>query len=455
VRKLHLILLLLFCGATVTGVVAQAQTQTRKVSIDGLIYDLKHPDPDRRVEAARLLGVHKLNQSVPALIEAAADPQPSVRLAVLEALAKIRDPRALHTYITLTADSEANIRQKAIAALLEVYVVDESGFVAGTRKVIEFLNPFDSDYNTLVVEPYVPVSADAVRALAQRLEDPETGVRKAAVMGLGTLRGRAALPQMKDVLSREPENGIKIEYFRSFYKIGDPDACGRLVPYVNDPDKAVHDEAILTSGLLRCKESVDAVMDIYQMGIKEREKVFGVIPASSSDDLQIKCLQALALIGDDRAAKLYLPALRHDKEDFRVAAAEGLARLADPQYEPVLVERSAGARGKRFQLALAYAFYRLGHKERLQDMVRELGGMKHGDQMFSYLVELTPDQLADLYPHLRASKGKTRIRILEAVGVAGAVQNLAEVQSYTHDSDANVASAAMVAVRRIQARQGL
>jgi len=453
VRKMHLILLLLLSGALLTGVVAQ--TQTRKVSVDGLVYDLKHPDPDRRAEAARLLGVNKLNQAVPALMEAAADSQPAVRLAVLEALAKIHDPRALPTYISMIADTETDIRRKAIAALLEVYVVDESGFVAGTKKVIEFLNPFDSDYNTLVVEPYVPVSADAIQALAQRLEDPEAGVRKAAVMGLGTLRGRAALPQMKDVLSREPENGIKIEYFRSFYKIGDPDACGRLVPYVNDPDKAVHDEAILTSGLLRCKESVDAIMDIYQMGIKEREKVFGVIPASSSDDLQLKCLQALALIGDDRAAKLYLPALRHDKEDFRVAAAEGLARLADPRYEPALVERSAGAKGKRYQLALAYAFYRLGHKERLQDMVRELGGMKHGDQMFGYLAELTPEQLADLYPHLRASKGKTRIRILEAIGVAGAAQNLAEIQSYTHDSDADVASAAMVAVRRIQARQGI
>ncbi len=288
-RKMHLILLLLLSGALLTGVVAQ--TQTRKVSVDGLVYDLKHPDPDRRAEAARLLGVNKLNQVGPALMEAAADSQPAVRLAVLEALAKIHDPRALPTYISMIADTETDIRRKAIAALLEVYVVDDSGFVAGTKKVIEFLNPFDSDYNTLVVEPYVPVSADAVQALAQRLEDPEAGVRKAAVMGLGTLRGRAALPQMKDVLSREPENGIKIEYFRSFYKIGDPDACGRLVPYVNDPDKAVHDEAILTSGLLRCKESVDAIMDIYQMGIKEREKVFGVIPASSSDDLQLKCLR--------------------------------------------------------------------------------------------------------------------------------------------------------------------
>jgi HEAT repeat protein len=445
---------LLLLGVAVLAF-AGAQSQPRKASVDGLVYDLKHPDPDRRAEAARLLGANKLNQAVPALMEAAGDSQPAVRLAVLEALAKIHDPRALPTFITLTGDSEADIRRKAIAALIEVYVVDASGFVAGTMKVIDFLNPFDSDYNTLVVEPYVPVSAEAVQALAQRLEDPETGVRKAAVMGLGTLRGRAALPQMKDVLSREPENGIKIEYFRSFYKIGDPDACGRLVPYVNDPDKAVHDEAILTSGLLRCKESVDAIMDIYQMGIKEREKVFGVIPASSADDLQIKCLQSLALIGDARAAKLYLPALRHDKEDFRVAAAEGLARLADAQHEPVLTERSAGAKGKRFQLALAYAFYRLGHKERLAELVRELGGSSHGDQVYAYLVELTPDQLADLYPHLRASKGKTRIRLLEAMGVAGSPHNLSEVQSYTNDSDADVASAALVAVRRIQARHGI
>ena len=431
---------------------ALSQAETRKVSVQGLLYDLKHPDPDRREAAARLLGSNKIRQAVPDLVTAAADPEEKVRLAVVTALEEIRDPQALPAYVALMSDSSATIRGKAIDGLVQLYVLDEQGFIAGSKKVLNFLNPFDSNYNALLVEPYVAVAPEGVTALAARLDDSDYDVRKAAVMALGILRGQTALPRMMEVLPSEPENTIKVEFLRSFFKIGGAAACSAIVPLVNDPDKSVHDEAILTAGLLRCLEAAAPIAELYESGIKERRTVLGVVPASSKDDLQIKCLQSLALIAHPDSEKLFLPALRHVNESYRVAAADGLARLANPAHLPQVEEQRKAAKGRPFQLALAFAAYRMGQKEQLREVVDELDSSRYGDQVFGYLVELRPDALVDLYPYLRGEKGKTRIRLLDILGLAGTGLQLQEIQQYTHDSDADVASAALQAIRRIQAR---
>ena len=66
-------------------------------------------------------------------------------------------------------------------------------------------------------------------------------------------------------------------HLRSFYKIGDRASCVSIAPLINDPEKDVHDEAIMLSGLLRCEQAVVTLTDIYESGVKERKKVLEVI----------------------------------------------------------------------------------------------------------------------------------------------------------------------------------
>lgn len=441
-----------FLCLSIAGLLAATSTQTRKYSVQGLIYDLKHPEAERRIEAARLLGDNKIREAVPELMNTTADPDENVRLAVLTALDQIRDTRALPVYVTLTADPAVAIRRKAIDALVRLYALDESGFIAGTKKIFHFINPFDSNYNDLMVEPFIPIPPAIPPALEARLSDPDDAVRKAAVMSLGIFRSRGSVPRMGESLAKETKADIRIEYCRSFYKTGDAAACAPLNPLINDADKSVHDEAILTSGLLRCREAVDMLMDFYERGVKERKTVLGIIPASSKEDLQLKCFQALAMIGDPRAEKLFLPALNHETEDFRVAAAEGLARLANPANLPAAEKARPKAKGRRFQLALDFALYRMGRKELLPDLVKELGSVRYSDQVYLYLLEFAPADLPELYPLLRDFRGKIRIRLLDALGMTGNAATMQEVQKYTADSDLDVAMAALLAVRRIQGR---
>ena len=452
-KYFKILILALLCFSFATTLPAVSKT-VKTVSIKGLIYDLQHPDADRRIQAAKLLGENKIRAAVPALINASSDTNTDVRMAVLTALDQIRDPRAVPAYVKLTTDPNDKIRRKSIDALVHIYVLDEKGFIAGTKKVLSFLNPFDVSYNSLVIEPYVHVPQDVINALTDRLHDPNKKVRKEAVMTLGIFRASSALEPMYDALQDETEDKIKVEYFRSFYKIGSPSACRAILPFIQDPEKSVHDEAIEVSGLLRCHEAVDQLMDIYQSNIKERRKVWGFIPASSSEDLQLKTLKALAVIGDPKSAKLFVTALHHANTDFRIAAAEGLARIGNPKYLKVVRKARRRAQGKHFQLALDFALYRMGSKDVLNEMIPEIDSIRYGDQVFSYLIEFTPEEQKDLFPWLRAYKGKKRIKLIEALGMCGGTETLKELRSYTNDSDPEVASAALLAVRRIEARLG-
>jgi HEAT repeat protein len=451
-RKAAIFLLFGFC-LTLLPVPVMAQSQNKTVSVQGLIFDLKHPEADRRVEAARLLGSNKIRQAVPALVEAADDPDPRVRMAIVTALDDIRDIRAQPVLVKMVQDPETDIRKKAIDALVDLYVLDESGFIAGTKKVFKFLNPFDSNYNDLIIASYINVPADVIDALVTRLNDSDDGVRKAAVMSLGIFRARPALPNLERASALEKKDDIKVEFIRTFYKIGDPAACSSVLPLINDPDKGVHDEAILTAGLLRCRDAVEPLMYLYESGIKERKTVLKIIPASSSYDLQLKCFQALALIADPRSEKLFLPALRHSNDDFRVAAAEGVARLGNRDNLARVQQHRATASHRRYQLALDYALFRLGQENLLNELVQELDSSRYGDQVYNYLLELTPDQLPRLYPLLRSSTGDVRVRLLDVLGMIGDAGSLDVVRTYTNDSDPDVVSAALLAVRRLQARR--
>ena len=53
--------------------------QTRQVSVESFVYDLKHPDAVRRQTAVRELGANRYRAAIPQLIPLTADPVAAVR----------------------------------------------------------------------------------------------------------------------------------------------------------------------------------------------------------------------------------------------------------------------------------------------------------------------------------------------------------------------------------------
>ncbi len=422
---------------------------------EALKYDLHHPDPKRRIAAAKKIGDLKLREAVPDLIDASYDKNELVRKTVLESLIKIGDKRAFKVYVRLVDDPSPEIRLRAIDGIVRTYVVDKSGFIAGTKKVLEFLNPFNDDYNPLIIPPYVQVDKNALIKIAGRLQDNDLKVRKAAIVSLGILRGDYVIDKMIENFDWEKNSDLKIKYMQAFYKIADKKVCPYLVRYIDDEDKSVHDEAIMTCGYLKCNVAVPRLLEIYKSGVKERKKLWGVIPVSASDDLRFECYKALSLIGDKRAEKIFLSRLYDKLGKYRETAAEGLARIADPKTLPKLKERRKRAMSRELQLALDFALYKLGQKAYLSDMVPELGSFRYSDRVYGYLMDFTPEESNDLLPYLNIlSSVKAKKKLLFALSIIGSKKAMPAVKEWIDSQEPEISSAALYAYRCLQYKYG-
>ncbi len=447
-RSLPLWIAMLLTAAFLSSGFASAAQKTEKRSVEGLIRDLTHPDVDRRLEAARLLGDNKVREAVPGLIKATEDSDPDVRYAAARALIQIHDTRALGAFVKLARDSETRIQKEAIEGIVNIYVYPEGGFVSGVGKVVDFLNPLSDDYDSRMVEPYVPVSSDAVNALIDLLFSRDKGLRKDAAVALGILRSPASLTAIEDALRRESSDDVKVELIRAIYKIGDPEGGEAVVPLIRDPDKKVHDEAILTAGHLRVKAAVPVLNDLYRAGVEERKKVFGIVPVSGTDDLQRKVLEALSYIGDPSSKDIFEDALNDSRSEYRRFGAEGLGRMGDRSYTSLIATRYLRETDESAKLAMGYALYLLGREEHIVELVDRA----ENDQAYYYLLDLPPDKLKALYPYLQTASVPVTVRLLDVVGLRAGADALPMVQKLAASENADVVSAANLALRRLRGR---
>ncbi|MBI4457030.1 MAG: HEAT repeat domain-containing protein [Acidobacteria bacterium] len=436
----------------------RAQSQ-RQVPVESLIYDLKNPDPQRRKEAARTLGGKKVRSSVSALVETVKDSDSLVRLEVVRALVAINDPRALDAYVIASGDMQPEIRAKSVAGMVNLYVVEEGGFIHKTRKIIDALNPFDVDYDNLVVEPYVPVSAQAIQALSKLLTDPDAGIRKKAAQAIGVLRGEEAAPLLVDQLKAETDSGARLQMIRAIYKLREPQYGAAVIPFIHDENKSVHDEAIRTVGFLRAKEAVEPLTNLYNIGPEERRKIFKIIPASGKDDLQFRLLDALAYIGAPESQSIFAHDLHHKDAEFRRAAVEGLGRAGArpsavyPKEESIALLQNQKEEEVRPEVLLAinYALYRLGDDMLLTELINGLDSPRY-EQALQYLLEFSSEEARKLFPFVRLKRKKVQFGLITALGSVGGSDALPLLQELSKDRDSAIAATANESMRRLNAR---
>ncbi len=430
--------------------VGMVWTQTKKVSVESLIYDLKNPDQDRRKEAAVLLGQNRVRSAVPALIEATNDSDPEVRHEVTKALVRIKDRRAVPAFAALTRGNSIEISKEAVRGIEQAYVTRQAGFVHGVKRVADVVNPFSNDFDPVVVEPYENVSPEAIEALSDLLDSPDSGLRSMAAASLGTLRGRAALPRILDKLETESNDDVVVELIQAVSKIGDSSVGPSLIPLTRASSRKVRDEAIFALGHLRVGEAVPVLTDLYSAGIEERKRVFGVVPVSGSDEFQKHVFQSLSQIGAPASKELFLSGLSSDGDFYRRYGAEGLARVGDPGVLTELGRAYIWEKDGQAKMAISFALYRLGREEHLDELVANAnsGQVKH------YFLEFDSPEISKLYPYLSTSKPGIQAALLDVIGMRGDRSAMDHAASLTNSAEASVASAANLAIRRLQGRHG-
>ena len=440
----------LFAASLLVGL-PDLRGQEELRDVNGLIFDLRHPEVERRKTAVVGLGKHRIRRAVPELSKLVKDPDDLLRTALAQALVKIGDIRTLPALMTLCHDSRKKTQLVAIQGLVKLYVQVPDGFFHGVKRVVNFMNPADDDYNPLLVEPYVSVSPEAIDTLATLLSSPDADIRRNGALALGILRGHRALPTLQGALEEEPENAVKVEMVRAIYKIGGPEGGVTLIPLIRDPDKKIHDEAIFALGRLKVEPAVPALTELYNSGVTERKKILGgLVPVSGDDDLRRKTLEALAYIGDPRSRGIFIEALEDERTAFRRYGAEGLGRIGDTSLIPKLAYAFQGEQEPEVISALNFALFRLGGEAHLPELVDRI----NSDQVYFYLLEMEPEEVPKLHPHLllHTKEPGIQVRLLDVIGQRGDASSLEVVEPLTRSENSDVISSANVALRRLQGR---
>jgi HEAT repeat protein len=347
---------------------------TRKVTVESLIYDLNNPDPLRREAAARQLGVARYRPATPKLVALARDPATPVRREVELALEAMDDPQALPGFIAFATDLDDDLRSRAVAALVNMHLPRTSGVGAALSKLTDLITSTSGQGVDVVVEPDVPVDPSVVDTLRARTVDSERGIRRTAVRGLGILRAKAAVPDLLQTLREDRDDSLRFEAARALHKIGDPSIADPFVSLLLASSENVRTELIATLGSLRFRGAVPELTRIVEQ-------------TARTDATRIQALSALADIADRSSLALFDQLKADPNALMRVYANEGIARTADASAKDGVSGARLVEKDARVRIAQAYALYRFGQNEYLEELTR---GLKHAatrDLAREYLLE--------------------------------------------------------------------
>ena len=422
---------------------ARLMAQTRQVSVESLIYDLKNPDALRRQAAVRELGAAKYRAATPNIVALANDPADAVRREVEFTLEKMEDMQALPGFIVLASDPENDIRARAAAALVNVHLPRPSGVNAVSAKlkqVGELINVLPDRDVEVVVEPDVPIDPAVVTTLQQRIGDSERGIRRTAIRGLGILRARTAVPDLLEVVRADRDDGLRLEAVRALWKIADSSIGQELVALLNMNSDAVRNELIETLGFMRYRGAVPELTRIVEQ-------------AKKTDATRILALAALADIADPASVPLFDSLKADENEMIRVYANEGIARTADVNQKTAISAARLVEKSPRVRTAQAFGLLRIGESEYLDELIRSLERKSTRDLAKEYLLETRPEDRPALFAP-RSVNSTTRAELADVMGLMGDPDALPRLQELSHDPDADVARVAGRAARRLSVVTG-
>jgi HEAT repeat protein len=434
----HACLILLLTAASAMR--PDSQFFAAEPTLEQLKADLRSGDAKVRRKAASELGKTKSRDAVQPLLGAATDRDVSVREEVVKSLGLLKDQEALTMLLTTIKDPADSVREESIIALVNLYADRDATWVVTrtAKKVYKTINPFSDQVgdDATIIEAYVQVAPMVIDSIADRLVDSSLAVRLDAAKALGVLRARPAIPKMIDAMKTGDAN-LRIAVLRSLYKIRDTSTDEQILPYLNDSDKNVRDETIVTLGLFRSKKALPDLKRIYDQ--------------NPDTKLRLKAFQALALIGDESTLDLFKRNLRDTDKAYRQAAAEGIGRVGDTSLvedvsRTFLNEKDTGA-----QIAQSFALYRLGRKEFIEKLLMGLAERMYHQQATAYLVEMGAPVIPDLVRNLNHENSIVREKLCAVLGLIGDSSTIEQLKPLLRDSNPSVASEAALAIRRLGA----
>ena len=410
-------------------------------TIDELKAQLKSPEAKARKKAAVELGKTKSLDAVQPLLNAATDVDPGVREEVVKSLGLLKDQTAVTMLLTTLRDPVESVRRQSIIALVSLYLDRDAEFIVTrvSKKVYKTVNPFSDQVGSdpSVIESYVKVPPSVIDSIAGHLVDPSSNIRLDAARALGVLRGQPAVPKLLEGMKTGDAN-LKIAILRSFYKIRDTSVDEALLPYLKDADKDVRAETLVTLGLLRSKKALPEMQRVYDQ--------------NPDTKLGLLAFQAICMVGDASSLNLFKQKLKDPDKPYRIAAAEGIARVGDASVAEDVSRAYIKEKEFGCQLAMSFALYRLGRTEYIEKLISGLDETYYHEQVEAYFLEIGAPAVPVLVKNLNNKNSDVRLRLCLVLGWIGDASTIESLKPLLKDTNSSVVSEAALAIRRLNAR---
>jgi len=384
--------------------------------------------------------------AMPKLQEFLKSPEVDVRVEAVKQITAIGPPRSLDPLLLAVQDNDAEVQILATDGLVNFYLPGyvKSGVGASLRRVGTSIKGRFTDTNDQVIDPFITVRPDVIAALGKLVRGGgNMDARANAARAVGVLRGKAALPDLVDA-THSKNSTLIYEALVALQKIRDESAGPQIAFLLHDFDPKVQVAAIQTVGLLRDRQDLPQLVDVFKQ--------------SGNIKVKREALEAIAMLPAESSRAIYQVYL-HDKDDkLRAAAAEGFARLKNPSDLPMLEQAWKDEQKTSPQLSVAFAEVMLGKTELsefspLRFLINNLNSAAYNGIAYPFLVELARDSKVRtaLYRPLASGPKEEKIGLARVLGRSGDTQSIPELQKLTNDPDPDVAQAALTAVRNLQA----
>ena len=287
------------------------------VLVAGVVdHDLQDAPPtDRQAPAV----TQKRDTAVPALLSVLKDEDATVRLAAVESLGNLSDPRAVDALlVALKGDTDARVREAAAEAL---------GEIDSPRAVPGLIAALGSEKVGAVRAKIAWALGEiddkrAVEALGAVVRDPDVEVRRQAVSALGELESAAAVPMLIPAL-KDADVETRKQAASALGEIQSKDAVEALIPLTKDADVEVRKQAVEALGQIEDKRALPAL----EAAVRD-----------ANVEVRRQAIEAIGQLDElGKAPPALIAALKDEDREVRKAAAEALGQLEDEEAVPALV----------------------------------------------------------------------------------------------------------------------
>jgi HEAT repeat protein len=385
--------------------------------------------------------------ALPRLQELLKNPVTEVRVEAVRQITAIGGLASLDALVAATHDNDPEVQIHATDGLVNFYLPGyvQNGFAASVKRVGSSIKGHFTDTNDQVVDPYITVRPDVVRAIGELVRGGNgMEVRANAARAAGILRGRDAVPDLIEAL-RTKDTGVIYESLVALQKIRDESAGPKITFLLRDLDPKVQIAALETAGLLKNHEAVPDM----------------IAALNRAKDAKVRraALGSLALMPDAQSRPLFAQYLKDKDDRMRAAAAEGFARLRNPADRPVVEQAWKEEAKGQARISLAFALVSLGRTEAgeltpLQYLINNLNSSAYKGEAEPFLTELARDAQvrASLYPALERGTKDEKIGLARVLARSGDKASVAYLERLSRDPDPEVAKEGLTAMRNLQAR---